>query len=49
VCGREAFWGLDRGADVVVFRESEFTARCSVVTSLPWTIRREGRLLYGRR
>jgi predicted nucleotidyltransferase len=45
----EALWGLDRGADVVVSRESEFTARCSVVTSLPWTIRREGRLLYGRR
>ncbi|MCX5649840.1 MAG: reverse transcriptase domain-containing protein [Planctomycetota bacterium] len=45
----EALWGLDRGADVVVFRESEFAARCSVVASLPWTIRREGRLLYGGR
>jgi predicted nucleotidyltransferase len=44
----EALWGLDRGADVVVFTESEFAARKSVVASLPWTISREGRLLHGR-
>lgn len=44
----EALWGLERGADVVVFRESEFAARSGVVASLPWTIKREGRLLYGR-
>ena len=43
----EALWGLERGADVVVFRESEFAARRRVVSSLPWTIRREGKLLYG--
>lgn len=43
----EALWGLERGADVVVFRESEFAARHGVVSSLPWTIRREGKLLYG--
>jgi predicted nucleotidyltransferase len=43
----EALWGLDRGADVVVFRESDFAARRVVVASLPWTIEREGRLLYG--
>ena len=43
----EALWGLERGADVVVFRESEFAARRGVVSSLPWTIRREGKLLYG--
>jgi predicted nucleotidyltransferase len=43
----EVLWGLERGADVVVFRESEFAARSGVVASLPWTIRREGRLLYG--
>lgn len=41
----EALWGLERGADVVVFRESEFAARRTVVSSLPWTIEREGRLL----
>ena len=44
----EALWGLERGADVVVFKESEFAARRGVVASLPWTIQREGRLLYGR-
>jgi predicted nucleotidyltransferase len=43
----EALWGLERGADVVVFRESDFAARRGVVSSLPWTIRREGKLLYG--
>jgi hypothetical protein len=32
----------------VVFKESEFAARRGVVASLPWTIQREGRLLYGR-
>jgi predicted nucleotidyltransferase len=41
-----ALWGLERGADVVVFKESEFAARRGVVASLPWTIQREGRLLY---
>ena len=43
----EALWGLERGADVVVFRESEFAARSGVVASLPWTIVREGRLIHG--
>ena len=43
----EVLWGLERGADVVVFRESEFAARRSVVSSLPWTIERGGRLLHG--
>lgn len=43
----EALWGLERGADVVVFKESDFAARCNVVASLPWTITREGRLLHG--
>lgn len=44
----EALWGLERGADVVVFREGEFAARRNVISSLPWTICREGKLLYGR-
>lgn len=43
----EVLWGLERGADVVVFRESDFAARGGVVSSLPWTIRQEGKLLYG--
>lgn len=43
----EALWGLERGADVVVFRDSDFTARRGVVSSLPWIIRREGKILYG--
>lgn len=42
----EALWGLDRGADVVVFTESEFNGRVRVTASLPWTIAREGRLLH---
>ncbi len=44
----EVLWGLERGADVVVFKESEFAARGGVVASLPWTIQREGQLIYGR-
>ncbi len=43
----EVLRGLERGADVVVFRESEFAARSGVVASLPWTIVREGRLIHG--
>jgi len=43
----EVLWGLDRGADVVVFRESDFAARRDVIASLPWTIHREGTLLHG--
>jgi predicted nucleotidyltransferase len=43
----EVLWGLERGADVVVFRKSDFTARGEVVASLPWTIRRDGKLLHG--
>jgi len=42
----EALWGLERGADVVVFTESEFAARKNVVSSLPWTIEREGQILH---
>jgi predicted nucleotidyltransferase len=42
----EVLWGLERGADVVVFTESDFAARRSVVASLPWTIEQEGRLLH---
>ena len=44
----EVLWGLERGADVVVFRESDFAARRGVVASLPWVVQHEGRLLHGR-
>jgi predicted nucleotidyltransferase len=43
----EALWGLERGADVVVFKETDFASRARVVASLPWTITREGQLLHG--
>ena len=42
----EALWGLERGADVVVFTRREFDQRSGVVASLPWMILREGRLLH---
>jgi predicted nucleotidyltransferase len=42
----EALWGLERGADVVVFTQREFDQRSGVVASLPWTILREGRLVH---
>lgn len=42
----EVLWGLERGADVVIFTESEFEGRRRVVASLPWIIDREGRLLH---
>ena len=47
VVADEVLWGLERGADVVVLRERDFAARRGVVASLPWTIAREGKLLYG--
>jgi predicted nucleotidyltransferase len=43
------FWGLDASIDVVRLSESDFDNRAKhVVTSLPATILREGRLLYQR-
>ena len=43
----EALWGLERGADVVVFRSRDFDERRTVVASLPWTIVQEGRVVHG--
>ena len=43
----EALWGLERGADVVVFRSRDFDERRTVVASLPWTIAEEGRVVHG--
>ncbi len=44
------FWGLRAAVDVVRLRCSDFDARARhVVASLPATIVREGKLLYGAR
>ena len=43
----EKLWGTGRGADVLVWTESQFDDRLCLKSSLPSTIRREGSLLYG--
>jgi uncharacterized protein len=42
----DSLWGTGTAADVVVWRADRFIRRSSVVTSLPATVLREGRLLY---
>ncbi|MCC6626534.1 MAG: nucleotidyltransferase domain-containing protein [Chloroflexi bacterium] len=41
-----ALWGLGVPVDVVVLTRAEFERQARVVTSLPATIRREGRRVY---
>jgi predicted nucleotidyltransferase len=41
-----SLWGLGAPVDVVVVTREHFEQRCEVITSLPATIQREGRLLY---
>jgi len=42
-----ALWGISYGADVIPWRQTDFEGRAAfVVTSLPATVMREGRLLY---
>ncbi len=44
---RQALWGIGTAVDVVRWPVSDFEARAAhVVTSLPATVLREGRLLY---
>ncbi|HJT23464.1 MAG TPA: nucleotidyltransferase domain-containing protein [bacterium] len=43
----EKLWGVDAAADVLVWTHSAFESRTGVKASLPATILREGRLLYG--
>jgi predicted nucleotidyltransferase len=44
------FWGLQAAVDVVRLANSDFDARAAhVVSSLPATVMREGRLLYDAR
>ncbi len=41
-----ALCGVGVSKDVLVFTREEFQRRASVPTSLPWTVLREGRLIY---
>jgi len=43
----EVLWGSGVAADVLVWLRSSFERRRRVVTSLPATVLREGKLLYG--
>lgn len=42
----DSLWGTGAAADVVIWTEGRFNRRASVVTSLPATVLREGKLLY---
>jgi uncharacterized protein len=43
----ECLWGTGVAADVIVWTKSNFERRKHVVASLPATVIREGKLLYG--
>jgi predicted nucleotidyltransferase len=45
----DCLWGTGTAVDVVVWTAGTFTRRSSVVTSLPASVLREGRLLYDAR
>jgi predicted nucleotidyltransferase len=45
----DSLWGTGAAVDVVVWTAGRFIRRSSVVTSLPATVLREGRLLYDAR
>lgn len=42
----QTLWGVGKAKDVLVCTEGWFRSRASVVTSLPATVIREGKLLY---
>jgi len=42
----QSLWGVGKATDVLVCTEGWFRSRESVVTSLPATVIREGKLLY---
>jgi len=44
----QSLWGLRVAKDVLVFTHKEFDEGLAVVSSLPATVVREGKLLYGR-
>ena len=43
----DALWGTGTAADVIVWTLSRFEKRKHVVSSLPATVMREGKLVYG--
>ena len=43
----DALWGSGSAADVIVWLRSKFERRVRVVSSLPATVMREGKLVYG--
>ncbi len=42
----EVLWGTGTAADVIVWERSPFDRRARVISSLPATVLREGKLLY---
>jgi predicted nucleotidyltransferase len=42
----ERLWGVGKAADVLVWTRGRFEERLHIVSSLPATVAREGRLLY---
>ncbi len=42
----DCLWGTGTAADILVWTQSRFAKKASVVTSLPATVLREGVLLY---
>ena len=42
----QSLWGVRKATDVLICTEGWFLSRASVVTSLPATVIREGKLLY---
>jgi predicted nucleotidyltransferase len=45
--GYECLWRVGAAVDIVIWRDSRFRNRARVVTSLPATVLREGKLVYG--
>ena len=43
----DLMWGIGAAVDIVVWGDTSFRKRARVVTSLPATVLREGRLVYG--
>ncbi len=44
----QTLFGTGIGADILIWTESNFNRRLHVITSLPATIKREGKLLYAQ-
>ena len=42
----QVLWGTGAAADIIVWESSRFERRARVVSSLPGTVLREGKLLY---